>query len=100
MTAPFGAPGLGGTYQVDLEFDFASLDETGYLWTWLDKARDPDQVFPGADLTLRDGEDLAMGQVVDLVAEANGTVVHISLLPGAVEDYHAAIARATSHSRV
>lgn len=34
------------------------------------------------------------------VAEANRTVVHISLLPGAVEDYHAAIARATSHSRV
>lgn len=46
-------------------------------------------------LTLRDGEDLSMGQVVDLVQEANGTIVHVRLLPGAVEDYHAAIARAT-----
>lgn len=84
-----------GEYQVDLEFDFASEDESGYLWTWLDNARDPAQIVAGAVLTMRDGEDLAMGQVVDLVDEANGTIVHIRLLPGAVEDYHAAIARAT-----
>lgn len=98
MTTSHSAPDLND-YQVDLEFDFANEDETGYLWTWLDNARDPDQIIPGAVLTLRDGEDLAMGQVVDLVPEANGTVVHIRLLPGAVEDYHAAIARAT-HSRL
>ena len=83
-----------GGYRVDLEFDFGNEDQTGYVWTWLDKARDPDAVFPGAVLTLRDGEDVAMGQVIDLVPAANGTIVHIELLPGAVEDYQAAIERA------
>lgn len=83
-----------GGYQVDVEFDFGNEDQTGYLWTWLDRARDPAEVFPGAVLTLRDGEDMAMGQVIDLVPAANGTIVHIELLPGAVEDYKAAIERA------
>ncbi|MDQ3628026.1 MAG: hypothetical protein M3419_04315 [Actinomycetota bacterium] len=49
---------------------------------------------PGAVLTLRDGEDLSMGQVVDLEPAADGTIVHLQLLPGAVEDYHAATERA------
>jgi hypothetical protein len=83
-----------GNYRVDLEFDFGSEDETGYVWTWLDRARDPAMIVPGAVLTLRDGEDMAMGQVIDLVPAANGTIVHVELLPGAVEDYRAAIERA------
>lgn len=81
-------------YRVDLEADFANEDETGYIWAWLDEAREPDTIVPGAVLTLRDGEDIAMGQVIDLVPAANGTIVHIELLPGAVEDYQAAIERA------
>lgn len=84
-------------YRVDLEADFANEDETGYIWAWLDEARDPDQVVPGAVLTLRDGEDLAMGQVIDLIPKADGTIVHIELLPGAVEEYQAAIERLTAH---
>ena len=35
-----------------------------------------------------------MGLVIDLVPAANGTIVHVELLPGAVEDYQAAIERA------
>jgi len=83
-----------GGYQVDLELDFGNEDQTGYLWTWLDRARGAAEIFPGAVLTLRDGEDMAMGQVIDLVPAANGTIVHIELLPGAVQDYKAAIERA------
>jgi hypothetical protein len=86
-------------HRVDLEADFANEDETGYIWVWLDEAREPEQIVPGAVLTLRDGEDLAMGQVIDLVAKANGTIVHIELLPGAIEEYQAAIERfMTSHA--
>ena len=85
-----------GDYLVDLEFDFGNEDQTGHLWTWLHKARNPAEVYPGVVLTLRDGEDLAMGQVIDLVPAANGTIVHIELLPGAVEDYYAALRRATT----
>ncbi len=83
-------------HRVDLEVDFANEDETGYIWLWLDEAREPEQIVPGAVLTLRDGEDLAMGQVIDLVARANGTIVHIELLPGAIEEYQAAIERFTT----
>lgn len=84
-------------YQVDLDVDFANEDETGYIWVFLDEAREPENIIPGAVLTLREGEDLAMGQVIDLVPAADGTIVHIELLPGAVEEYQAAITRLTAH---
>ena len=32
---------------VDLEVDFHSVDETGYLWTRLSDARDPCLIKPG-----------------------------------------------------
>ena len=83
-----------GDYQADLEYDFGNEDQTGYTWTWLDRARDPSKIVPGAVVTLRDGEDTAMGLVIDLVPAVNGTIVHVELLPGAVEDYQAAIERA------
>lgn len=83
-------------HQVDLEADFANEDETGYIWIWLDEAREPERIVSGAVLTLRDGEDLAMGQVIDLVPAADGTIVHIELLPGAIEEYQAAIERFTT----
>lgn len=86
-----------GDYQADLEYDFGNEDQTGYTWTWLDRARDPSMIVPGAVVTLRDGEDTAMGQIIDLVPVANGTIVHVELLPGAVEDYQAAIERARPH---
>lgn len=82
--------------QVDLDVDFANEDETGYIWVFLDEAREPENIVPGAVLTLREGEDLAMGQVIDLVPAADGTIVHIELLPGAVEEYQAAIERLTT----
>lgn len=84
-------------HRVDLEADFANEDETGYIWVWLDEAREQQQIVPGAVLTLRDGEDLAMGQVIDLVDKADGMIVHIELLPGAIEEYQAAIERFTAH---
>jgi hypothetical protein len=87
-----------GGYQADLEVDFANEDQTGLIWTWLDHARDSKVVVPHALLLLRDGEDFAMGQVADLVQTEQGTVVHLRLLPGAVEDYHAVLDRAVPRS--
>jgi len=87
-----------GGYQADLEVDFANEDQTGLVWTWLDHARDESVVVPGAVLILRDGEDFAMGQVADLAKRDQGTLVHLRLLPGAVEDYHAAFERAAPRS--
>ena len=84
-------------HRVDLEADFANEDETGYIWVWLDEAREPQQIVPGAVLTLRDGVARAWALVLDLVAKADGTIVHIELLPGAIEEYQAAIERFTAH---
>lgn len=78
-----------------LEVDFANEDRTGLIWTWLDAAHEPEQIVPGTVLTLRDGEDLAEGQVVDLVTVDNGVLVHLPVLPDPVEDDQAAIERAT-----
>jgi hypothetical protein len=94
MSQPL-SPALG-EYRADLEVDFANEDERGLLWTWLDRARDESVVAPDAVLVLRDGEDLALGQVVELDRLEQGTVVRVRLLPGAVEEYHAAVERAVS----
>ncbi len=59
-------------YLVDLEADFANEDETGYIWVFLDEAREPERIIPGAVLTLREGKDLAMGQVIDLALRPMG----------------------------
>jgi hypothetical protein len=85
-------------YRADLEVDFANEDETGLVWAWLDHAKDAAVVLPGAVLMLRDGEDFAMGHVVELARQEHGTVVRLRLLPGAVEDYHAAVERAAPRS--
>ena len=34
-------------YQVDITADLNDEDETGYVWTFLDEARDPGQIAPG-----------------------------------------------------
>lgn len=96
MTEPL-SPALG-EYRADIEFDFANEDENGLLWTWLDHARNQSIVTRDAVLVLRDGEDLALGQVVDLEPQDEGTIVRLRLLPGAVEDYHAALERALPRS--
>jgi hypothetical protein len=40
-----------GDYQVDREVDFANQDQAGCIWAWVDAARDPFQIVPGAVLT-------------------------------------------------
>jgi hypothetical protein len=45
-------------YRVDITADLNDEDETGYLWTFLDEARDPGQITPGALVLARD-EDAA-----------------------------------------
>jgi len=43
-----------------------------------------------------DEETAAVCQVVDLVPAGDGTIVHLKLLPGLVEDYRALIARSVA----
>jgi hypothetical protein len=45
-------------YRVDITADLNDEDHTGYLWTFLDEARDPAQITPGA-LVVAGDEDAA-----------------------------------------
>lgn len=86
------------TVVVDLEVDFHNEDDTGYLWTWLGDARDPSIITPDRIVVVGDDDALAMARIVDLVAHEHGTIVHVDVLPGTVDDYLAAAARATAAS--
>ena len=76
-------------YPVDITADLNDEDHTGYVWTFLDEARDPAQIRPGAFVVAGDEETAAVCQVVDLVPAGDGTIVHLRPLPGLVEDYRA-----------
>ncbi len=58
-------------------------------WTFLDEARDPAQITPGALVVAGDEEAAAVCQVIDLVPAGDGTIVHLRPLPGLVDDYSA-----------
>jgi hypothetical protein len=81
-------------YRVDIAADLNDEDDTGYVWTFLDEARDPEQIKPGAIIVAGDGDTAAVCQVMDLAPAGNGTIVHLRLLPGLVEDYRALVERA------
>ena len=74
-------------YLVDITADLNEEDETGYVWTFLDEARDPAQIHPWALVVAGDEEAAAVCQVVDLVPAGDGMIVHLRLLPGLVDDY-------------
>ena len=76
-------------YRVDITADLNDEDETGYVWSFLDEARDPGQITPGAIVIAGDEDAAAVCQVIDLVPAGDGVIVHLRLLPGLVEDYQA-----------
>jgi hypothetical protein len=74
-------------YRVDITADLNDEDDTGYVWTFLDEARDPGQIKPGAIVIAGDQDAAAVCQVIDLTPAGDGTIVHLRLLPGLVDDY-------------
>jgi len=80
-------------YRVDITADLNDEDETGYVWTFLDEARDPAQIVPGALIVAGDAEAAAVCQVIDLAPTGDGMIVHLRLLPGLVDDYRALVER-------
>jgi hypothetical protein len=72
---------------VDIRADLNAEDHTGYVWTFLDDARDPSVIVPGALVVAGDEDAPAVAVVVDLDEHPNGTIVHLDVLPGAVDSY-------------
>jgi hypothetical protein len=69
-------------------------DETGYVWTFLREARDPELIEPGAIVVAGDEDTPAVAEVVDVVDKPAGQVVHLRIQPGEIEDYEAVVRRA------
>lgn len=72
---------------VDIRADLNAEDQTGYVWTFLDEARNPSVIGPGALVVAGDEDAPAVAVVVDVVGHPNGTIVHLDVLPGAVDSY-------------
>ncbi len=72
---------------VDITADLNTEDETGYVWTFLDEARDPAVISPGALVVAGDDDAPAVAVVVDLMPHPHGTLVHLDVLPGAIDSY-------------
>ena len=72
---------------IDIAADLNAEDQTGYVWTFLGEARDPSVIVPGALVVTGDADAPAVAVVVDLVEHPNGTIVHLDVLPGAIETY-------------
>jgi hypothetical protein len=81
---------------VDILADLNTEDETGYVWTFLDEAHDPALITPGALVVAGDQDAPAVAVVVDLVPHPNGTIVHLDVLPGAIDNYLALARRVTA----
>ena len=80
--------------RIDIPCDVHQIDETGYVWTFLDNAREPSVITPGAIVTSADEEDPVLARVIGHVPEGRGTIVHLEILPGDPLDYADALARA------
>lgn len=79
--------------RVDIPADLNNEDETGFIWTFLDEADDPSIIVPGEVVVA--GSPLTPGvcEVIDLVVKPAGTIVHLRLLPGTIEQYRRLLSR-------
>ena len=81
---------------VDITCDLMDEDESGFVWTFLREARDPGLIEPGAIVVVGDEDAPAVAEVVEIVEKPAGLVVHLRLLPGAIEGLRSACP--SSHS--
>ena len=66
---------------VTLPADVNRIDETGYVWAFLDRSRAPESVRPGAVIVAGDDDDPVMAEVVDIIEGPSGRqIVHLDVL--------------------
>ncbi len=84
---------MGGAIELDIPCDVQQVDSTGYIWTFLDEARDQARIVPGAIVVTGDEDDPVLARVVALSDRPSGIKVHLALLPGDPADYADALNR-------
>lgn len=78
---------------LDIPCDPQQIDDSGYTWSFLDRASNPSVIVPGAIVVTGDTAEPIMARVVEIIATEEGSIVHLEVLPGPAERYAAAIQR-------
>jgi hypothetical protein len=78
---------------LDIPADLNSEDESGFVWTFLDEAEDPAIIRPGEVVVAGTPLTPAVCEVVELVDKPTGTVVHLRILPGTIDQYRRLLQR-------
>jgi hypothetical protein len=66
---------------VTLPADVQQIDQTGYVWAFLDAAEEPDRVQVGALIVAGDAEEPFLARVVDIVDGPGGrSIVHLDVV--------------------
>lgn len=66
---------------VTLPADVQQVDQTGYVWTFLDEAADINRVQVGALIVAGDAEEPFLARVVDIVPGPRGrSIVHLDVV--------------------
>jgi hypothetical protein len=69
------------TTRVTLPADVHQIDETGFVWTFLDEADDPSRVVLDTVIVAGDREEPFLARVVDIVEGSSGrSIVHLDVV--------------------
>lgn len=67
--------------RITLPADVQQIDQTGYVWTFIDRATEPERVAPGVLVVAGDSEEPCLARVVDIVSGPAGRqIVHIDVI--------------------
>ncbi|MGE0796628.1 MAG: hypothetical protein AB7O29_14955 [Acidimicrobiia bacterium] len=67
--------------RVDLPADAMQVDNTGFVWTFLDEAQDPASIVVDAVIIAGDEDAPFLSRVVDIVPGASGrSIVHLEVV--------------------
>lgn len=71
----------GSDVRVTLPADVQEVDDSGYVWAFLDRANSPERVRPGAIIVAGDSIEPFLARVVAVVAGPSGrSIVHLDVL--------------------
>jgi len=69
------------TIAITLPADAQQIDQTGYVWAFLDAAPEPDRVTAGTLIVAGDTEEPFLARVVDIVdGPAGRSIVHLDIV--------------------
>lgn len=69
------------TVKVTIPADVHQIDHTGYVWTYLDEAAEPDRVIPHTIIVAGDPDEPFLARVVDIIDGSSGRkIVHLDVV--------------------